>query len=338
MSAGIRVNEDGSKATIVVVDEGAWHNLTTPVPGPISMEEGLRLAHLDGLDYHLEPTFVPVGDADKGEKVEFIRVKDTYTTVARHPFTREWESIGGSVTDKYVMHTIEDVAEFGTAITENGASLSALGMIDEGRRMFASFKVRDYDWFGDKSFAWLNFYTDFTGGMSTIGKPGATRVVCRNTFHVGLAEQVQLQFRARHTGRVLIDRVAEAKQALGIAESALDEFEVEVRRLIDTDVDEQKFKKIVERFVPITDALSVGARMRREEQRDQITSVWKHGTAKNISGTAWGAYNALTEYVDWTGGSYRTDEARFVASLTPGSLMDKQRDRALLVVKEVARA
>lgn len=334
MSHGIEFDDEG-RATVVVVDEGAWHRLTEPVEGPISIEEGIRLAHMADLEYHLEGVYTTVGDEDKGEPVEFITVENQYTTVARHPFHRGWRSIGGAVTDRYVMHTIEDIAEFGGALIGEGATLSALGLIDQGRRMFASFKVREYEWQGDKSYAWLNFYTDFTGRMSTITKPGATRVVCQNTFHIGLAERVEQQFKARHTGRELPDRVKEAREALGMAESAMDEFDRQVQAMIDREVTDQQFKKIVEQFVPIPSDASAGQKVRAEIQRGEIENVWKHGNAKSISGTAWGAYNAMTEWVDWVGGSYKTDEARFVAAMTPGSQMDKQRDRALTVVRKV---
>lgn len=332
MSHGIRTHEDG-RATIVVVDEGAWHRLVEPVKGPISMEEGIRLAHLNDLEYHPEPLHAPV----PGKPGQFMELDNRFTTVARNPFTREWEVPGGSYTSDYVMHTIEDIHEFGTALMDEGTSLSALGMIDEGRRMFASFKMREYDWSGDKAFAWMNAYTDFTGAMATIWKPGATRVVCRNTFHVGLREQVEMQFRARHTGQRLPDRVVEARAALGFAERALDKFEIEVQRMLDSEVTERKFEQIVAQFVPIDPDSTDTIKFKREVERDAITKVWKHGTAKNISGTAWGAFNALTEYIDWTGGSYRSDEARFVASLTPGSGMDAQRGRALALVRGLVK-
>lgn len=332
MSHGIRTHEDG-RATIVVVDEGAWHRLVEPVKGPISMEEGIRLAHLNDLEYHLEPLYAPI----PGKAGKFMELDNRFTTVARNPFSKEWEAIGGSVTADYIMHTIEDINEFGGAVLGEGFSLSALGMIDEGRRMFASFKIRDYDFGGDKSFAWMNLYTDFTGGMASIFKPGATRVVCKNTFHIGLNEKVEMQFRARHTGLRLPDRVEEARRALGFTERALDGFEVEVQRMLDAEVTERKFEQIVAQFIPIDKDATDALKFKREVQRDEITKVWKQGTAKNISGTAWGAWNALTEYIDWTGGTYRSDEARFVASLTPGSGMDVQRGRALALVRGLVK-
>jgi phage/plasmid-like protein (TIGR03299 family) len=332
MSHGIRTHEDG-RATIVVVDEGAWHGLVKPVKGPISMEEGIRLAHLNDLEYHPEPLYAPV----PGKPGQFMELDNRFTTVARNPFTRGWEVPGGAYTADYVMHTVEDIHEFGTAILGEGFSLSALGMIDDGRRMFASFKIRDYNFGGDKSFAWMNLYTDFTGGMASIFKPGATRVVCKNTFHIGLSEKVEMQFRARHTGQRLPDRVVEARQALGFTEQALDGFEVEVQRMLDAEVTERKFEQIVAQFIPIDKDATDTIKFKREVQRDTITKVWKSGNAKNISGTAWGSYNALTEYIDWTGGSYRSDEARFVASLTPGSSMDRERARALQIVRQLVK-
>ena len=174
--------------------------------------------------------------------------------------------------------------------------------------------------------------------MSTITKPGATRIVCQNTFHIGLAERVEQQFKARHTGRELPDRVKEAREALGMAESAMDEFDRQVQAMIAREVSDQQFKKIVEQFMPITKDASDGQKVRAEIRRGEIENVWKHGTAKSITGTAWGAYNAMTEWVDWTGGTYRTDEARFVAAMTPGSQMDKDRDRALAIVRQVVAA
>lgn len=330
MSHGLRVADDG-RVTFVAVDEGAWHGLVTPVKGPLAATAALEMGHMKGLDYHTEPLLAVMTDP-----AIFVPVPDKYTTVARDPFDRSrWESIGGYLSDGYTMHTPEDIAEFGDALAGQGATLSAIGLIDEGKRMFASFKVRDYQFGGDQMFAWLNVYSDFTGGAATVCKPGATRVVCKNTFHIGLAEQVAIKFKARHTGVGLVDRVDEARQALGIAEQAMDHFEAQVQRMLDTELSDAKFAKIVEQYMPIPEDALPRIVLKREQARDAITSVWKSGNAAGISGTAWGAYNSLTEYIDWTGGSYRSDEARFAAALTPGSQMDKERDRALALVRAV---
>lgn len=333
MSHGIRVHEDG-RATFMCVDEGAWHGLVEPVKGPVTVWEALELANMTGLEYHTQPLYVI---AEEGDDVDLLEVPDKYTMVARNPFDKTWEAIGGYVTDKYVAHTIEQVAEVGEALAQaaDGATVSAVGLIDEGRRMFMSFKLREWRWGGDKMHAWLNAYTDFTGGMATLYKPGGTRVICHNTFHIGLAEQVEQQFRARHTGLELVDRIAEARAALGFAERALDAFEVEVQQMLDTEVTATQFEKIVAQFAPIKKDDTLAVKAKQEKVRDELTRVWKSPTVATIQGTAWGAYNALTEYVDWTGGSYRTADSRLVASLTPGSRMDLERNRALAVVRKV---
>lgn len=328
MSHDIEQSDDG-RATFVAVKRHGWHQLGTLSEKELSVKEGLDLAHLADREYHLEPIYASVDG-------QVISGGDWRAVVRRHPFTDEWQMLGAGMGKGFAVHTPEEVFAFGEELIQQGKPLAALGSINNGRRAFAAFKADEITIGGvDQIRMFLNVMTAFDGSMSTMARASSIRVECENTFNAVLGENSAPTYRVRHTGGPLSERVDDAMAALKIGFKGMEVFQAEAEALIDRDVTDQTFAKIVEQLLPIKDDAQPAARTKTYEARTKVHTIYNGPTVKKIRGTGWGALNAFTEYLDWTGGNYASPEQRMVAQITPGSAIDTKR---LMAAKVVGKA
>lgn len=309
-------------ATFVAVKEHGWHGLGTLVEHDLTVSEGLSLANLADLEYQVRPLAVPVGTPRR-----FIVAGNYKAVVRRNPFDREqWDVLGAGMTDAYTLHTPEQAFGFGEDIIESGKPLAAMGSIKGGRRAFAAFRLDDLTIGGvDQIKTFLNILTSFDGSMATYARVSTIRTVCSNTFHYVLSESSAPTYVVRHVGEGLEGRVDDARAALQVGWKALEQFQAEVETLIDREVTDKEFTAITEALFPITDKTTERGTAIAQESRSAVTALYNGPTVAPIRGTAWGALNAYTEWLDWTGGNYGSPEARMVAQITPGSAIDAKR-------------
>jgi phage/plasmid-like protein (TIGR03299 family) len=328
MPADIEESDDG-RATFVAVERHGWHQLGTLSDKELTVKEGLELANLAGLDYHLEPIAVPVGNPPS------FMVADGYrASVRRNPFDRDqWQVLGAGMSSAYTLHTPEEAFAFGEDIIQQGKPLAALGSIAGGKRAFAAFKADDIMIGGvDQVRMFLNVLTSFDASMATITRLSGTRVECSNTFYGVLGETSAPTYKVRHVGEGLASRLDDALAALKVGFKGMEEFQAEAEALLDREVSDKKFAEIVERLLPLKEDAPEATKTRVGENRDKVKALYGGPTVAKINGTAWGVLNAYTEWLDWTSGNYATDEARLVSQITPGSAMDNRRHAGALVV------
>jgi phage/plasmid-like protein (TIGR03299 family) len=235
--------------------------------------------------------------------------------------------------ESFTLHTPEEAFAFGESIIEEGKPLAAMGSINGGRRAFAAFKADDITIGGvDQVRMYLNVMTAFDGTMATVVRASAIRVVCANTFSAVMGQSEAPTYRVRHIGEGLEHRVDDARAALGIGWKSMAAFQAEAEAFLGREVSDKQFQDIVERLLPFGKDATERQTAAVEEQRAQVEAVYNGATVENIRGTAWGALNAFTEWTDWTAGRFRSEEARMVAQITPGSRIDERRLRAGTIV------
>lgn len=328
MAADIEQSTDG-RATFVAVKEHGWHRLGTLVDHEITVAEGLKLAHLADLDYHTEPIAVPVGDPPR-----FIFGENLRAVVRRDPFdTDQWQVLGAGMTDAYTIHTPEDVFGFGETLIDSGKPLAALGSIAGGRKGFAAFKADDLTIGGvDQVRMFLNVMTGFVANQATVCRASGIRVECSNTFHMVMGQRDAPTYTVRHVGDGLEGRIEDARAALQIGYAGMEVFQEEAEALFAKEIIDTEFAQMVKDFTWVPEAASDAAKNKAGEAADKIMALYNGPTLVKVNGTAWGALNAMTEYLDWTSGSFRTEENRMVAQITPGSVIDGRRIKASKVV------
>lgn len=319
MVAGIEMAEDG-RATFVAVKEHGWHQKGELVQHDISVQEGMELAHLAGLEYQLQPVYVrsPEGTALPTKRFGIVR---------KNPFDRtKWESLGVGFSERYTLHAPEPVFAFGEQVIDMGHPLAALGSINGGLEAFAAFRLDDVTIGGvDQVKMFLNIMTSFNGSMATTARVSGIRVVCWNTFQGVMSQTSMPTYKVRHTGMNLEHMVDDARNSLQVGWKGMEAFQKEAELLIARAVTPRETDNLITVLIPEPKEATDRQKENIKQARAWVHYIHESKTVENIKGTAWGVLNAFTEYVDHRSGNFRSEEARLVANITPGSVLDKRR-------------
>lgn len=299
MVANIEQSVDGRAAFFSGRGEPGWHNLGTVIEGLATLDEAMSLSHTGGWDVRKEPVIY------NGKEVPGL-----FVTSRINPFTNEREAIW-TVGSKYKPHQNEEAFAF----TENiinlgGANWDTMGSLDNGKRVFGTLVipqefVLDPKGASDRVKTYLGVATSHDGTLPITSFMTGIRVVCQNTLTMALAGN-QRTYKVRHTKNAE-GRLEDARQALRVSYAYFGELEQEARALYETAITNRKFDEIVKTLWPIPDEVvkdgkvsNQGAITRAKNTGDYVSTLYREaGTLDNIRGTAWGAFNALTEYFDW---------------------------------------
>lgn len=279
----------GEQAAFASLRVPAWHNLGEVFTEEKSTTEMLSAAHLDGWNVRLEDITLPA------------RSKTNYfATVRDNPFDGG-KDVLGVVKERYRTYQNEELFAFGDNLLDGGRWETA-GSIKDGKVVFGSLAldrevVLDPTGVEDKVNTYLLVHTSHDGSLSIQASVTPVRVVCQNTLNMALAGAKQT-YKIRHTQNA-DGRVAAAREALGIAHTYVDAFEAEAQALFSAKVDTDKFFDIVKAAYPMPDEDVKGSLTKWQNKTDVLFAIWNGDTETGITGTAWGALNALTERLDW---------------------------------------
>lgn len=277
----------------------AWHGLGTVFENEVTTSEMLTLAHLDKWNVRLEDVAIPAGfESDKG-----------YSFVVRdNPFIAKQKDVLGVVGERYVPLQNEDLFDFGDLMLDGGGRWETAGSIKGGRVVFGSLAleretVLDPNGVGDKVNTYLLINTSHDGSVAIQASITPVRVVCANTLNLALGQRgrngsVKQSFKIRHT-QTASGKVQQAREALGLANAYIDEFDKMAQAMISTEVTKAQFDKIVSLAYPAPEKDSKGSFKKHNDKIDLINAIYVGDYNNTISGTAWGAFNALTERLDW---------------------------------------
>ena len=279
--------------------EPAWHGLGTVFTEEVSTVEMLNKAKLNDWNVRLEEVATPEGfNSDK-----------TYSFVTRtNPFDRKKNDILGVVGERYVPLQNEDLFDFADTLLDNGGRWETAGSIKGGRVVFGSLAleretVLDPSGVSDKINTYLLVNTSHDGSIAIQASITPVRVVCANTLNLALGNRgrggsVKQSFKIRHT-QTAQGKVQVAREALGLANAYIDEFDKMAQAMIQTEVSKAKFDEIVLSLYPKPKDEAKGASKRWENKIDLINDIYVGDFNNTITGTAWGVANAMTERLDW---------------------------------------
>ena len=302
MAHELEINEATGEATFASLRQPAWHNLGTVFQDEVNTAEMLSLAKLDNWNVRLEEVPVPAGfSSDK-----------TYSFVSRtNPFNKDQTDILGIVGERYTPLQNEDLFSFGDNLLDGGGRWETAGSIKGGRVVFGSIALAnsitlDPNGIADKIDNYLLINTSHDGSIAIQASITPVRVVCANTLNLALSsfkgkKASKQTFKIRHT-QTAEGKIAVARQALGLANTYIDEFSELANKLIQTEITKAQFDKIVELAYPEPEKDSKGSMKKWNSKVDLLNDIYVGQYNNTIAGTAWGAYNALTERLDW----YRT--------------------------------
>jgi hypothetical protein len=161
------------------------------------------------------------------------------------------------------------------------------------------------------------------------------RVVCQNTHAIAIKGSKQ-SYKIRHTSTV-DGRIAQAREALGIAEAYNAMFEREAKALFEKSITDKIWYDIISSAYPKPDKDAKGSFAKWESKVTELESIYRGDTNFMIADTAWGAYNALTERLDWYRNGRKGNNENVMASASGFDVAtNNEKQRLLKVVKQIA--
>lgn len=295
------IEQGNGQAAFASRGEPAWHNLGTVFPEDqdVNTARMLELAHLNEWDVTLESV--------SGAFPEYNFVTEPLMVVRTNPFDRTQKDVLATVGERYKIVQNEELFGFGDAMLDGGGLWETAGSIKNGRVVFGSLSIDREIVVGagdanDVTKVYLLVNTSHDGSTAVQASITPVRVVCQNTLNLALG-RVKQTFKMRHT-QTVDGKMLAAREALGLTFQYADAFESEANALYQTAITKDTFDKIIEAAYPKPEKDVKGAVKRWETKRDVLMGIYTGtadgpNTTEAITGTAWGALNALTERIDW---------------------------------------
>jgi phage/plasmid-like protein (TIGR03299 family) len=277
------LNEVNGIVSMMYVGKTPWHNLGTKLDRPATALEAIGAA---GLDFQVEKM------ALKTELLD-IPVPEHFATVRLDTMQAL-----GVVGKRYVPIQNKDAfSTFDELVGEGQAIYHTAGALGKGERIWILAKLPDYIRVnGDDIVEKYLLLTNTHDGSSTVSvKLTPIRVVCENTLTAAL-QGVEQQVHIRHTGKA-IDKLNQAHEILGLSNklfSVLEQFYSDMNR---KEISALLFKQYVNKIIPLLKDPNYSSHVKKVHEK--IFELHESGIGSEMAhGTLWGAYNAVTEYVD----------------------------------------
>ena len=314
--------------------EPAWHNLGTVFDTEKNTNEMLVAANLNNWNVRLEDLEIPT---------TLVSDKNYQYVVRTNPTDKTQTDVLGIVGERYVPLQNEDLFSFSDNILDGGGRWETAGSIRGGRVVFGSLAleretVLDPNGVADVVKTYLLINTSHDGSIAIQASITPVRVVCANTLNVALnrtkkKDGVKQSFKIRHT-QTAEGKITVARQALGMANSYMDEFDKMAHAMIAKEISAKDFNDIILAAYPKPDLDTKGAVKKWENKVDMINDIYTGEYNGMISGNAWGAFNALTERLDW----YRSarggnSESMFAAASGFDPAINAEKNRLLSIVQ-----
>ena len=324
------------KTSFASFREPAWHGLGTVFTEEKTTSEMLEAASLNGWNVRLEDLETP----------SHLTSDKAYQYVLRtNPTDNSQTDILGVVGERYHVMQNEDLFSFGDNILDGGGRWETAGSIKGGRVVFGALAleretVLDPSGVADKVKTYLLINTSHDGSIAIQASITPVRVVCANTLNLALGNikkknGVKQSFKIRHT-QTASGKVTIARQTLGMANKYMDEFDLMAKAMIEKEVNAKSFNDILLAAYPKPEKDAKGAVKKWENKIDMVNDIYTGEFNGMIAGNAWGAFNALTERLDW----YRTarggsNESILASASGFDPAINAEKNRLLKVVQNV---
>jgi phage/plasmid-like protein (TIGR03299 family) len=313
--------------------EPAWHGLGTVFTEEKNTAEMLVAANLNNWNVRLADVEIP--NTLTSDKNYFFVVRD-------NPTDKSQTDVLGVVGERYHVLQNEDLFSFGDTLLDGGGRWETAGSIRGGRVVFGSLAleretVLDPNGVADKVKTYLLINTSHDGSIAIQASITPVRVVCANTLNLALGRKgkgPKQSFKIRHT-QTAEGKIQIAREALGLANAYMDEFDLLAKAMIEKEITAQQFNEIILAAYPKPESDKKIAITKWTNKVDVINDIYTGEFNGMIANTAWGAFNALTERLDWhrsaRGGS---NESMLAAASGFDATITAEKNRLLNVVRK----
>lgn len=318
--------------SVAVVGKAAWHGIGKVLKEAMTSAQAIRAA---GLDWEVEkvPAIFKAGKAMKEAPGMFLTIRqDTHEAL-------------GMVGNQYqVLQNRGAFSFFDAVVGIKEAMYHTAGALGKGETIWMLAKlpgvVRVIGDDVSEKYLLLTNRHDGGGSVKVLFTP--IRVVCQNTLNIALrgAEQT---YHLRHTNGLGL-KVEECRKELVIIHAQFGIFEEAAKKLATTQLTIEASKKF---FLKVADRYGEGPEKGTKElpartkaiieEMSRLFEVVRGAEMRSAKGTAWGAFNAVAEYVDFYRPTRGDDqEAQRASSLLFGTgraMKQRAWDMALSLAK-----
>ncbi len=280
----------------------AFHALGTPIPSGLTVAEAMEHAHMNRWNVRKTPLHAVIDDGDGG--VTYVTVPNRHVVLRDSPFTGKPESLG-VVGNWWKPFANEDtVGLLTTLVDESDAELSTVGVLGDGRKTFFSMRMPGHMEFtspvdGSKDITdlYLSVFNSHDGNGSLLAMVSPIRLMCCNQQRIAEAT-AKSTFKLRHTGNT-VAKLSEVRSLLGLTFKYQDTFAAECEKMIAHSMENVEVFAIMQQVFGVAEATTERQTASRIETASKVFELYKQSdTVAPFRGTAFGAYNAITEYTD----------------------------------------
>lgn len=289
------------QANMAYVGETPWHGLGQELEAGASIEDW---THAAGLSWGVNRATVNFS-SDAGIVLQMENRHVLYRNDTNSPLS--------VVSDSYKVVQPAQIMDFFRELTaKSDSQMETAGSLQDGKviwalaRMGKDFMIKD-----DAIAPYLMLATSYDMSTPTIAKLVATRVVCRNTIQIALDESDRRQIRIPHSTDF---KAEEVRAGLDISLSEFEAFKQKAMKLANQSFSLSDMDHYLLKLLQPSDGEIDGDQIRKSKTYSKIIDLFKGSQLGNeqdaVQLSAWGALNAVTEYVDHQKG--RNQSARLM--------------------------
>lgn len=293
------------KAQMFFRGETPWHKLGTAVNGNLTVEQAIQTA---GLNWEV------------GMKP--LQTTDGIGVAHKAVYRKTDSSILGIVGPSYnPLQNSEAFAWFNPFVESGVASFECAGSLNGGRKVWILAKINIDNQevvAGDPVSAYILLSNSHDGTLAARAGFTPVRVVCNNTLSAAHTTFASKLLRVNHTKNI-VTNLEKIQETMDVAtrtfNATVEQYKTLAKRGINT-ADLEKYVNIVFRAQSKVDEFEA-VETRKSKVLEDVTNLFETGRGSDIAevrGTLWGAYNAITEYIQYNRGkdeSKRLNETWF---------------------------
>lgn len=277
----------GNRASMFYSGEVPWHQLGQKLDHPANASQAMEAANLD---YTVVKK--PLKAIINGR--QYSDVPNAFATVRT-----DTNQVLGVVGARYEPVQNSDAFNFFDPLVDRDEAIyHTAGVLGRGEKIWLLAKLPDYIKVGHKKDPVEKFvllYNSHDGSSHIRVKMTPVRVVCNNTLTAALSG-TDSEVRIKHTQSAQ-DKLQEAHQILGLTNQLYAQLDFIFNRMALRKVTGSQLVEYVKTLIP--DNPQAENNTRTENMRNHI--IYLHDEVKDASmhkGNLFGAYNAVTEFVD----------------------------------------
>ena len=253
-----------------------WAMLGHDAIGSTTSEEALQRGGLDW-DVKLRSLYVSL----PGDKR--VRLEDRKAAVRSTD-----QAVMGIVSTNYVPFQNRQAFSFTDSLVENGqAEYDVVGQMRGGKTGFTVMRLPEtLDVAGDRHEQFMIVRTAHDGSAAITAAPIINRIACTNMVSWSI-KSAKTKWTIRHVSN-LQEKLAEAQLAIRTTLDYGKKFANEAEVMMRIPVSDEFVVQTLEDVLP--------HRPRTEAMIESVMQFYRESEFNGFTGTAWGAYNALTEY------------------------------------------